>query len=139
MLGIPKKALPPEQPDETARDWRALRRPDRAQDLYLSTRSLAWLADLPQDLAPRRLAHDHPRIVNRLALCWCDPALASLVLDSLLADRRGGRRGFPEAIQQELRALHDDALHRARLDAANQAGVRAGGRGPDAGGEPPPR
>lgn len=133
MLGTPKKALPPEQPEEGGRDWRPLRRPVRAQDLYLSTQALAWLADLPQDLAPRRLAHDHPRIANRLALCWCDPALATLVLDSLLADRRGGRRGFAEAIQQELRALRDDAHHRARLDAANQAVVRAGGRGPDEG------
>ena len=82
---------------------------------------MAWLADLPRAAVPRTLAHDYPRIVNRLALCWSDPALATLVLDSLLVDRRGGRRGFAEAIEQELRGLRAEAQRRASSDEASRA------------------
>lgn len=105
--------------DAAPHDWQRFRRAARSRDLYPSTQALAWLADLPHAVVPRRLAHDYPRIVNRLAACWCDPALATLVLDSLLVDRRGGRRGFPPAVELELRGLHAEALRRAGPEAAN--------------------
>lgn len=107
-------------------DWRQVRRAARPQDLYPSTLAMAWLADLPRAAVPRLLAHDYPRIANRLALCWRDPALAILVLDSLLVDRRGGRQGFPDAIAQELRRLRAEAQKRAMPDEANRADTPLG-------------
>ena len=44
----------------------------------------------------------YPRIANRLALVWPDAVLAKRVLDDVVADRRGGRRGFPREVADEL-------------------------------------
>lgn len=94
------------------RDWSKERAPVRDQDLQLSDLARRWVDEMPQGLAPQQLAKEYPRIANRLALCWDDPKLATAVLDSLLTDKRGGRRGFPRAIDQELRALRADARGR---------------------------
>jgi len=94
------------------RDWSKERGPVRDQDLHLSDMARRWVDEMPQGLAPQQLAKEYPRIANRLALCWNDPKLATAVLDSLLTDKRGGRRGFPRGIDQELRALRADARGR---------------------------
>jgi hypothetical protein len=95
---------------ETPTDWAAVRRPDRPQDQVLSPSSIDWLKELPADLRPDRLAGRFPRIVNRLSLCWSDRSLVSKVFESLLEDKRGGRRGFPPEILGELRSLREFAL-----------------------------
>lgn len=95
------------------RDWSKERAPVREHDLRLSELAQRWLGELPRDLAPNELAKEFPRIANRLALCWDDPKLAAAVFDLLLTDKRHGRRGFPRAIDQELRALRVHA--KARL------------------------
>lgn len=46
-------------------------------------------------------------MANLIAWNWRDPVLSHEVLDDLLADRRGGREGFPKAIATELRRLRD--------------------------------
>jgi hypothetical protein len=46
-----------------------------------------------------------PRVANRLAIAWPDPKAVQEVLDDVLIDRRGGRQGFPPAVQQELLRL----------------------------------
>ena len=84
----------------------------RATDRELTSLSSAWLAALPQSARPSHLAEAFPRIINRIALCWADPALADRVLDGLLGDERGGRKGFPSEIRIELLRLH--ALHERR-------------------------
>lgn len=56
---------------------------------------------------PKVLAGVHPRIVNKLALCWSDAALTGRVLADLLMDKRGGRRGFPRLIAAELENLRE--------------------------------
>ncbi len=48
-----------------------------------------------------------PRIANVLALSWNDAAGLSAYMDSLLVDRRGGRRGFPAEVNRELLLLLD--------------------------------
>ncbi len=67
----------------------------------------AWLESLPPAVVPREMARAYPRLVNRLALCWRDAALADMLLDELLVDRRGGRRGFPPAVAAELLRLRE--------------------------------
>lgn len=102
-----------------AQDYRALRSPPRPQDLVLSSVARAWVEGLPARARPTALASQFPRIANRLALCWRDPALTLQVLDQLLLDRRGGRQGFPAAVREDLIALRDlaDTLRiRAGID-----------------------
>ncbi len=96
------------------RDLSAKRAPLRPQDLALSEIARRWLESLPPDERPQALAAQYPRIANRIALCWGDAMLVGKVLDDLLVDRRGGRRGFPPAVRQELLRLRaSDARQRA--------------------------
>jgi len=44
----------------------------------------------------------YPRIANRLALACNDPQAIRDVLNDVLIDRRGGRRGFPPSVLSEL-------------------------------------
>lgn len=92
-------------------DFGAMRAPLRPQDLALTELARAWMDALPAKVRPAALAAQYPRVVNRVALCWRDPALTRQVFDSLLVDRRGRRRGFPAAVRDELLALraHSEA------------------------------
>lgn len=60
---------------------------------------------MPAAIRPVELCLQYPRIANRLALAWLDTVLAKRVLEDVLADRRGGRRGFPEEVADELSRL----------------------------------
>ena len=51
-----------------------------------------WIAGLPPDVRPLRLAMQYPRLVNLIALEW---------------NNRGHRDAFPVAVFAELRGLHD--------------------------------
>lgn len=93
----------------------------RTSDLALDSDALAWLRRLPPGRQPLRLAKRFPRLVNRIAWCWADAALADQVFDDLLTDRRGGRQGFPVDVVQELRRLR---AHRAALGAGASGGNR---------------
>ncbi len=66
-----------------------------------------WIAQLPADIRPLSLLQDFPRIANHLARAWQEPTSFSNYLQSLLIDRRGGRRGFPGEVQSELLVLRD--------------------------------
>ena len=69
-----------------------------------------WLASLPGPMRPAELCAAYPRVANRLALCWNDPALTERLLDDLLIGRRGKRKGFPASVTEELlrlRRFHD--------------------------------
>lgn len=60
---------------------------------------------MPADKRPVELCLRYPRIANRLALAWPDTALAKRVLEDVVVDRRGGRRGFPKVVANELSRL----------------------------------
>ena len=98
------------QPDSEA-DWKRSRSPERDQDRQLSSASKAWLHTLPEPVRPLALCVRHPRLVNRICLCWGDPELTARLFDDLLVDRRGQRRGFAPAIASELLLLR---MHHAR-------------------------
>jgi len=57
-----------------------------------------------------------PRVANALARLWQDDIGLELYLDELLVDRRGGRRGFPPEIHNELLTLR--AYHAGRFPGA---------------------
>ena len=85
--------------------WDSKRRPKLPTDRALVGRTLDWILALPEAARPKRLADGYPRIANGLAACWGDPAQASAFLEDLLVDRRGGRRGLPPEVQEELQSL----------------------------------
>ena len=66
-----------------------------------------WAVSLPVEVQPVALVQRLPRIANALARLWRDNIGLRLYLDDLLVDRRGGRRGFPSEIHNELLALRE--------------------------------
>ncbi len=89
------------------------RQPPSPHDATLNRSAAAWMAELPEHLVPVALAHQFPRIVNRLSRFWDSPRMLEAYFQELLLDRRGRRKGFPTKILIELRALaaHHRALH----------------------------
>ena len=49
----------------------------------------------------------HPRVANRIAFSWPDAKTTDQMLEELLNDRRGGRRGFARAVVRELQRLRE--------------------------------
>jgi hypothetical protein len=91
-------------------EWARLRGPQRPMDAVLSSMARDWLETLPGPMRPAELCAAYPRVANRLALCWNDPALTERLLDDLLIGRRGKRKGFPRPVAEELlrlRRFHD--------------------------------
>jgi hypothetical protein len=66
-----------------------------------------WFNHIPRNVSPSALATQFPRIANILALQWADRRACAAYFDDLLADRRGGRQGFPPDVLQDLRKLRD--------------------------------
>lgn len=98
-----------------AEAWELKRGVPHKLDFGLTTLTIAWAAAMPATLRPLELCLQYPRIANRLALAWPDAVLAKRVLENVVADRRGGRRGFPKEVSEELsRLLADVGRLRAR-------------------------
>ncbi len=74
--------------------------------------ALHWIGSLPASVQPLALLHQFPRIANRLAQAWNDEAALAECFDDLLTDRRGGRQGFPPAVQRELTLLREYIAYR---------------------------
>jgi hypothetical protein len=83
------------------------RRPERPEDHALGMLAIEWLKALPRRHRPEALALHFPRICNRFALLWPDPALTEAYFESLLVDRRGDRRGFPREVLTDLLRLNE--------------------------------
>jgi hypothetical protein len=73
----------------------------------LRTATLQWILKLPEHIQPRHLHLRYPRIANKLAAEWEHIAVCEGYLDSLITDKRGGRKGFPLAVAQEIAALRE--------------------------------
>jgi len=89
----------------TISDWQAVRGTDDANDHLLRDRTFKWLATLPADVRPMATARQYPRVVNRIADLWGHCEYTRLHLQSLLIDRRKGRKGFSPEVKKELEAL----------------------------------
>ncbi len=92
--------------------WVGKRAPQRDVDRALTSETHNWLHIIPSGVHPKRLCRLHPRIANRLAQAWPDELATEQLFEELLQDKRGGRRGFPVVVQNELRRLRE--LHRNR-------------------------
>jgi hypothetical protein len=68
-------------------------------------RTLSWFANLPPEVQPFVLLRRYARVANLIAATWHDPHLFQTYMESLLIDRRGGRRGFPPNVRRELLLL----------------------------------
>jgi hypothetical protein len=88
---------------QPAEEFARLRKADPAN--YLFPTSLKWLKSLPEEARPVALATRYARIVNNLAHQWNDHDACGAYFDALLVDRRGGRQGFPPAVQADIRIL----------------------------------
>lgn len=84
--------------------------------------TLRWASNFPDELRPRCLLSQFPRIANMLARAWHNEHEREDYLDSLLVDRRAHRRGFPPEVQNELLMLRDIATARAGQSATEAPG-----------------
>jgi hypothetical protein len=85
--------------------WEEQRRPLTPSDRALTGKAIDWLLALPAKARPKALSEQFPRIANHLAEHWGDLGGAQLSLMRLLADERGGRKGFSLQIDQEIGRL----------------------------------
>lgn len=100
-----KELIADARDDPAEVQWGRSRRLPRECDQALTGTTRIWLRQLPPRQRPLRLCTEYPRVANRVAWCWRDPALTDAVLAELLVDRRGGRLGFPAVIVRELQLL----------------------------------
>ena len=77
------------------------------QNEPLSDDASAWMAELPESVRPRQLALRYARIANRICQLWPERLKCERFLDDLMTDQRGGRKGFPLQIANELATLRD--------------------------------
>ncbi|MEO7855057.1 MAG: hypothetical protein ABIR94_22835 [Rubrivivax sp.] len=84
--------------------WEQRRRRPVPTDRALQGSTIEWLLKLPASLQPRQLCERYPRAANALAAAWHGSERVA-VLNELLSDRCGTRRGFPPEVKSELQAL----------------------------------
>ncbi len=90
--------------------WHRVRRPVAKRDLVLTPSTIEWMRRLPKEIWPLQTGASYPRILNQLALCWRNAEVREAHFDDLLSGRRKNRRGFPDAVDLELRTLHMHSL-----------------------------
>lgn len=86
-------------------DWSPMRKAKPAD--YLFPQSEKWFDALPPEVAPCALVSLYPRIVNLIVAQWKDHLGVPRLFEELLADRRGGRAGFPPAVHRDLLKLQE--------------------------------
>jgi hypothetical protein len=91
-------------------DWVGRRKAQPANLVLPSTRR--WMNSLPLECRPQALPIRFPRIANLLAANWDNPSDCTAYISSLLHDQRGGRKGFPAEVLQD---IHDLRVYYARL------------------------
>jgi len=75
------------------------------EEMELLPSTFRWLGMLPTGVRPMRLGQQFPRIANKLAILWEEPAVCRKYLTSLMLDDRGDRAGFPPEVIMELGTL----------------------------------
>jgi hypothetical protein len=86
--------------------WERRRRKPLPTDRALAGPTIDWLLSLPATLRPHVLCDRYPRAANAIAGA-ADGVDRLAVLNDLLSDGRGHRRGFPAEVRQEIVALRD--------------------------------
>src|SRR5205807_9072301 len=88
-----------------AANWESKRKSAGAESLRTAT--IQWILKLPPHIQPRHLQVKYPRVANRIAALWGDPTGCESYLDDLLTDKRGGRKGFPLNVANEVASIRD--------------------------------
>ena len=107
-IPAPPRRSPSNDPFGTWRrpvDPVSLRQAPSRYDQALSLAAVAWLGELPQEVAPLALANQFPRIVNRLSRFWDSPRMIESYFEELLVNKRSRRQGFTKKVLDELQAL----------------------------------
>jgi hypothetical protein len=86
-------------------NYEARRAPQPAESMRTAT--IQWILKLPPHVQPRHVQVKYPRIANRLANLWPEVEQCEQYFEELLTDKRGGRKGFPLAVAQEIASLRD--------------------------------
>lgn len=86
-------------------DWAKVRRPRTPKDRALTGTTIAWLLRLPADVRPAKLSERMPRLANQIAEAWPDRSICLLALQDLMSDNRGGRKGLPYELREEVTHL----------------------------------
>ena len=81
-------------------DWIGRRKAQPADILLPVTRH--WLDSLPVESRPQALVKQFPRLANLFAVNWNSPGDCCTFIYSLLHDQRGGRRGFPREVMEDI-------------------------------------
>lgn len=97
--------MDPPSPRKPISGYAHLRKSNAPNEVALPARK--WLSRLPHQVRPINLIGQYPRIVNRFAAAWDNPAAFGELATDLLYDFRGGRAGFPPEIVRELRVLRE--------------------------------
>ena len=113
--------------DKNAEAYKRLRKNQPAN--IALPRTKAWFESLPPKVRPSALMRQFPRIANLIAAAWDDLVLFETCMDSLMTDKRGGRKGFPGDVITELGALdmYRHTVQKCTLSA--KAGSDVGPRG----------
>lgn len=84
--------------------WEARRRKHlTASDRALTGAAIDWLLSLPEPVRPKNLCEMYPRVANTVADTWSDRTRATVIVDRLINDDRGGtRKGFPAPVKEDL-------------------------------------
>jgi hypothetical protein len=94
--------------------WAQRRRGVLPSDRALTGTAMDWVVSLPPTIRPHTTCEQFPRVANAIAESWEDVPLCTRVLDHMLHDYRGGRRGFPATVQVELSTLMNHQQARPR-------------------------
>jgi hypothetical protein len=90
---------------KTPGHWEHRRRGVLPSDRALTGTAMDWIVALPATIRPHTTCEQFPRVANAIAESWEDVPLCKRVLEHMLHDYRGGRRGFPATVQAELSML----------------------------------
>jgi len=112
LLGALPLAMGGRPRDPRARTWK--RAPARDKDRVLLSETHVWLRQIPSSLLPKHMCRHHAHVANRFAGCWGDKERVQGLIDDLLIDRRGARKGFSTRVRGEIEQL--ELLHVRWLD-----------------------
>jgi hypothetical protein len=73
----------------------------------LSDAAQKWLAALPDEIKPKNLAEQYPRICNHFARVWRQHEEVDSYFNELVQDSRGDRKGFAFSVMTDISTLRD--------------------------------